>query len=126
MLNHHLFVDTTRLHELLWSLSAEIMASSGNLTTREAFVLAFLTRYGKGYGLQMVKKSKGLLKRGSVYVTLHRMQQKGYVRSKKETVPPDEKGPPRRHYTATAKGAQALDSWKLIKSSRIGAWFTTT
>ena len=126
MLNQHFFVDTYRLNELLWSLLAEIMASNGNLTTKEAFVLAFLTRYGKGYGLEMVKKSNGLLKRGSVYVTLHRMQQKGYVMSRKETNPPDEKGPPRRHYTATAKGAQALDSWKLIKSSRTGAWFTTT
>ena len=31
------------------------------------------------FGLQLVEQSKGALKRGTVYVTLGRMQDKGYV-----------------------------------------------
>ena len=101
------------------------MESTKSLTIKEAFILSFLTAHRKGYGLEMVKQSDGLLKRGSVYVTLNRMQQKGYVSSQKEPARPDEKGPPRRHYIATAKGAQALDSWKLLRSTQQGVWFTT-
>ena len=102
------------------------MEPTGTLTTKEAFILSFLSARRKGYGLEMVKHSNGLLKRGSVYVTLNRMTQKGYVKSKKEPTHPEEKGPPRRYYVATARGAQALDSWKLLQSSQFGAWFTIT
>ncbi len=102
------------------------MAHDSKLTAKEAFVLSFLTTHHKGYGLEMVRYSEGLLQRGSVYVTLNRMQQKGYVKSEKETAPPDEKGPARRHYIATAKGAQAFNAWQLLKSSQHGAWFTIT
>ena len=102
------------------------MEHDGKLTAKEAFVLSFLTTYPKGYGLEMVRKSRGLLKRGSVYVTLSRMQQKGYVKSEKETAPPDESGPARRHYVVTAKGAQAFKAWQLLRSSQLGAWFTLT
>lgn len=102
------------------------MEPNDNLTTKEAYILSFLTAHRKGYGLEMVKQSKGLLKRGSVYVILNRMQQKGYVNSNKEPASPDEKGPPRRHYIATAKGAQMLDAWNMLRSSLHGGWFTTT
>ena len=96
------------------------------LTEKEAYILTFLTAHRKGYGLEMVKNSGGLLKRGSVYVTLNRMQQKGYVKAGTEPTPPDEQGPPRRYYIATAKGAQALDSWNLLRSSQRGSWLTIT
>ena len=102
------------------------MDTNGNLTTKEAFILSFLTSHRKGYGLELVRKSEGLLKPGSVYVTLNRMKQKGYVKSRLEPSTPDEKGPPRRHYIATATGAQALDAWNMLRSSQLGAWFTIT
>ena len=102
------------------------MESHGKLTSQEVYILSFLSAHRKGYGLEMVKKSKGLLKRGSVYVTLNRMQQKGYVKSKKEPPTPDVNGPPRRYYVATARGARALDSYNLLRSAKHGAWFTIT
>ena len=40
------------------------------------------------FGLQLVEQSKGALKRGTVYVTLGRMQDKGYVESWTEKQPP--------------------------------------
>ena len=96
----------------------------GILTQSEAFILSFLTTQHKGYGLEMVQRSEGLLKRGSVYVVLKRMQKKGYVTSTKEASPSPDNGPPRRHYSATAKGAQALDAWKLFNSNRQTLRFT--
>ena len=36
------------------------------------------------FGLQLVEQSNGGLKRGTVYVTLGRMQDKGYVESRTE------------------------------------------
>lgn len=64
-------------------------------------------RSGKGmYGLELVKASS-LLKRGSIYVFLQRMQDKGWVTSeqeKQESVP----GMPRRIYTISAEGRRSL------------------
>ena len=48
------------------------------------------------FGLQLVEQSKGALKRGTVYVTLGRMQDKGYVESWTEKQPPGAIGLPRR------------------------------
>src|SRR5688572_33122797 len=39
------------------------------------------------FGLQLVEQSQGVLKRGTVYVTLGRMQDKGYVESWTEKQP---------------------------------------
>ncbi len=39
------------------------------------------------FGLQMVELSDGRLKRGTVYVTLGRMQEKGYLESRQEPLP---------------------------------------
>ena len=128
---NHLFLPTPRLRkfyteyiDLRYNHLEDVMESVGKLTSKEAFILSFLTSHQRGYGLQMVKQSSGLLKRGSVYVMLNRMKQKGYVKSKQEPPTPDVKGPPRRYYVATAKGARALDSYNLLRSSTRGAWFT--
>jgi DNA-binding PadR family transcriptional regulator len=37
-----------------------------------------LLRHQELYGLQLVAASRGRLKRGTVYVTLRRMEEKGY------------------------------------------------
>ena len=57
------------------------------------------------FGLQLVEQSKGVLKRGTVYVTLGRMQDKGYVESWTEKQPAGAIGLPRRLYRPTAYGA---------------------
>jgi DNA-binding PadR family transcriptional regulator len=68
------------------------------------------------YGLQLVTASKGTLKRGTVYVTLGRMQEKGYLESWAEEMP-EHAGLPRRQYRATGLGLRVLDAWSLMAAS---------
>jgi DNA-binding PadR family transcriptional regulator len=70
------------------------------LSPKELLVLELL-RDRELYGLQLVAASRGRLKRGGIYVTLGRMEEKGLVAS----VPVDGG---RRRYRATALGARAL------------------
>lgn len=64
------------------------------------------------FGLQLVEQSKGALKRGTVYVTLGRMQEKGYVESRTEDRHPGAIGLPRRLYRPTAYGVRVLKAWE--------------
>ena len=64
------------------------------------------------FGLQLVEQSKGALKRGTVYVTLGRMQDKGYVESWTEKQPPGAIGLPRRLYKPTGYGLRVLVAWE--------------
>src|SRR5687768_9306083 len=63
------------------------------------------------YGLQLVAVSRRRLKRGTVYVTLGRMEEKGYIVSRLEPAPPDAGGLPRRVYEPTAFGRRVLKAW---------------
>jgi len=63
------------------------------------------------YGLQIVERSGGALKRGTVYVTLGRMQAKGFVESEEQPLPPGGIGLPRRIYRVTALGERMLRAW---------------
>jgi len=65
------------------------------------------------FGLQLVERSEGALKRGTVYVTLARMQEKGYVTSRTEPLPAGAIGLPRRIYKPTAYGLRVLAAWAL-------------
>jgi PadR family transcriptional regulator PadR len=62
------------------------------------------------FGLQLVDHSRGALKRGTVYVTLGRMQGKGYVESRSEPLPPGAIGLPRRWYRPTSLGLDARNA----------------
>ena len=59
-----------------------------HLSRKEAVVLELLAGDPGAYALDLVKQSMGRLVRGTVYVTLSRLEQKGYVRSKEEPPPP--------------------------------------
>ena len=61
-------------------------------------------------GLELVERSGGKLKRGTVYVTLGRMQEKGYVESRAEPVPARGIGLPRRRYRSTPFGRRMLEA----------------
>ena len=65
------------------------------------------------YGLEMVKRSSGDLKRGTVYVTLQRMETKGLVSSKEESVILPHIGIARRLYKVTGHGARALQALEM-------------
>ena len=70
------------------------------LAKSESLILNLLSSRGECYGLELVDASKGKLKRGGIYVTLGRMEEKGLVRSA-----PAEGG--RRLYRPTALGERA-------------------
>ena len=82
------------------------------LSPLEALVLDLLALRSPTYGLDLVASSAGRLKRGTVYVTLGRMEQKGFVRSRVEERPGA--GPPRRLYEPTALGLRALVASQLL------------
>jgi DNA-binding PadR family transcriptional regulator len=81
------------------------------LPGKERLILELLTSAGPKYGLQLVELSDGALKRGTVYVTLGRMEAKGLVESQQEPVPAGGIGLPRRTYRPTALGERMLRAW---------------
>ena len=70
------------------------------------------------YGLQLVEESNGTLKRGTVYVTLNRLEGKGYLESKLEDAAPGI-AQPRRLYKATGLGANV---YRALERAGGGAW----
>jgi PadR family transcriptional regulator PadR len=89
------------------------------LTDMEYIVLQMLVAESKMYGLDMVKKSNGSLKRGTVYVTLQRMEDKGLVSSEKEEI---DSGStiPRRFYKPTPAGILSLRAIEQISIAMNG------
>ena len=83
----------------------------GPLPRKEQLILELLASEGPMYGLQLVEHSAGALKRGTVYVTLGRMEAKGLVKSEQESLPPGGIGLPRRIYRPTALGERMLRAW---------------
>ena len=97
--------------------------STGSVPTlpaTERLILEMLVSNGAMFGLQMVEASGGRLKRGSVYVTLGRMEQKRFIESEQEQRPVGAIGLPRRLYRPTALGERALRAW--TKLARELAW----
>ena len=78
----------------------------------ERRIIELLTEHEELFGLQMVELSGGRLKRGTVYVTLGRMQEKGYLESRQEPLPPGAIGLPRRLYRPTGFALRALAAWQ--------------
>jgi DNA-binding PadR family transcriptional regulator len=73
-----------------------------SMSRTESLVMDLL-RGGERYGLELVDASAGTLKRGSVYVTLARMEEKGFVESRQEERE-GAGGTPRRLYRPTPYG----------------------
>jgi DNA-binding PadR family transcriptional regulator len=80
------------------------------LSAKELLVLELL-REQDLYGLQLVSASRGRLKRGTVYVTLGRMEEKGYITSRLEDAPSGLGGLPRRIYSSTPLGQRMFAAW---------------
>ena len=92
----------------------QIMTSTKlpKLSGTESLILELL-RSEEMYGLQLVTESDGALKRGTVYVMLGRMEEKGYLASSTDKNA-DHSGLPRRKYRATALGTRVRDAWSLM------------
>jgi DNA-binding PadR family transcriptional regulator len=86
------------------------------LSGKEMVVLDLLIGRGEMYGLQLVEVSGGHLVRGTVYVTLSRMEAKGYVESEEEAPDPRRSGIPRRRYRATGYGRRVFQAWQILRS----------
>ena len=82
-----------------------------SLPRKEQTILELLASEGPMYGLQIVERSGGALKRGTVYVTLGRMEAKAFVESEEQPPPPGGIGLPRRIYRLTALGERMLRAW---------------
>jgi DNA-binding PadR family transcriptional regulator len=88
------------------------------LSATERVVLELLSaKQDRMYGLELVAESRGRLKRGTVYVVLGRMQQKGYVEAEPEKFADDSGLVPRRMYHATALGLRVLRVWTIAAES---------
>jgi DNA-binding PadR family transcriptional regulator len=86
------------------------------LAKSELLILTLLTSRGPCYGLELVDGSRGKLKRGGIYVTLGRMEEKGLVSSSASA----EDG--RRRYKPTALGERALMAAQVFSGQlRFGA-----
>ena len=80
------------------------------LSRKEMAILAMLIGKGEMFGLEMVEASEGELKRGTIYVTLQRMGDKGYIESREEPRTMPEIGIPRRKYLATGLGEKVYQT----------------
>ena len=86
------------------------------ISDKTAIILRLLLDHGEMYGLELIGKSNGLLKRGSIYVLLDRMEENKLVKSALERTPEGKQGPPRRVYRITGKGELAFEA-KLAQQS---------
>ena len=86
------------------------MPGSATLPPKERLILERLID-GPAFGQQLVDQSGGALKRGTVYVTLSRMEAKGLVTSEQEAQPAEAIGLPRRIYRVTGLGERLLAAW---------------
>lgn len=74
---------------------------------KELEILALL-RGAERYGLELVDRSDGSIKRGSVYVLLGRLEERALVTSRAESRKERATGLPRRLYALTALGEAVL------------------
>jgi DNA-binding PadR family transcriptional regulator len=86
------------------------------MSRTESLVLELL-RVRDRYGLELVDDSAGTLKRGSVYVILARMEEKGFVESRQEARSANAGGAARRIYRATEYGLKVHDAFALLRDA---------
>ena len=87
-----------------------------SISNTESLILDLLED-GERFGLELVDRSGGAVKRGSVYVLLSRMEAKGFVESWQEERAPSAIGLPRRMYRATPYGLKVRDAYRLLRDA---------
>jgi PadR family transcriptional regulator PadR len=87
-----------------------------SMSRTESLVMELL-RGRERYGLELVDASQGALKRGSVYVILARMEEKGFVESRQDECPSGASGPPRRLYRATDYGRKVHGAFAMLRQA---------
>jgi DNA-binding PadR family transcriptional regulator len=91
------------------------------LSKTEALILQIMSENGfrEVYGLELLKLSNGGIKRGTIYTTLQRMEDKGFVTSRQEEKPDDVSGIPRRLYEITGNGQRALQAYEIMNTNLV-------
>jgi DNA-binding PadR family transcriptional regulator len=86
------------------------------LTPKEREILKLLVGHdAEMYGLEMVARSEGRLGRGSIYVLLDRLEERGLVSSRLEERPPGTSGAARRLYRPTGYGRRVFHLWEELQ-----------
>jgi DNA-binding PadR family transcriptional regulator len=86
------------------------------LTAKEREILELLIGHGaEMYGLEMVARSDGRLSRGSIYVLLDRLEERGLVNSRLEERAPGTSGIARRLYRPTGHGRRVFQLWEQLQ-----------
>lgn len=79
------------------------------LTSSETAILSLLSSSSTAqYGLDLVRRSDGRLKRGTVYVALQRLEDDGCIASRREASADERIGISRRVYCTTEHGHRQL------------------
>jgi DNA-binding PadR family transcriptional regulator len=92
------------------------MTESHKLSEKEFVTLELLIMMARPlYGLELVEMSDDRLPRGTIYVILNRLEQKGFISSKKEEPRPGVSGMPRRMYEPTGHGGRV---YQLVRQLR--------
>ena len=86
------------------------------MSSTDSLILELL-RDGERFGLELIDASGERLKRGTVYVTLSRMEAKGFVESRQEERPPGAIGLPRRLYKVTPYGLKVHEAYLLLRDA---------
>jgi DNA-binding PadR family transcriptional regulator len=95
------------------------------LSGKERIILDLLTGGGEQYGLQLVAAAGGRLKRGTVYVTLSRMEEKDLITSRLEAPAEKRPGLPRRLYAPTPRGLRILRALQAAEAVLLAPEFQT-
>ncbi len=92
------------------------MSDFPRLSRKEDLILELLINKCEMYGLEMVKTAPHDLKRGTVYVILSRMADKGYVESR-QVKDPGDPGLPKRLFRSTGHGQRVFQAWELARAA---------
>lgn len=94
-----------------------------SLSGKEFTIMELLTNNGEMFGLEMVDESSGELKKGTIYVTLGRMEEKDLVESYAEERAENENGIARRIYHPTDYGERVFKAQEIaLKYLNMGSW----
>ncbi len=89
----------------------------------EFSIVKMLLQRGEMFGQEMVENSAGLLKRGTVYVTLSRMERKGILKSKEQPRPNNQYGTSLRLYEPTDYGSRIFKAQEIaLNYLKLGNW----
>ena len=87
-----------------------------SVSNTESVILEMLMEHDELYGLEMIAKN-GTLKRGTIYVTLDRMEDKGLVSSREVEPPAGSRGPSRRVYKLTGFGVRIAKARRIMAAA---------